>query len=170
MTTFAFTGHRPKDLPLGFDQERFYGILNHVLNSGSRLGNATPQPDAFITGGALGIDTFAAEYALDHGIYLSIITPFTPDVMTKFWRYEDRERLLTHLNMANATRCLGDHYDGSLYQRRNEAMVDAAEAVLAFWTGKRYGGTFNCIAYALRREKPVVNLIDGKVHFVRSIG
>ena len=34
-------------------------------------------------------------------------------------------------------------------------MVDNADILLAFWSGKRHGGTWNAIQYALKVGKPV---------------
>jgi len=42
-------------------------------------------------------------------------------------------------------------------QRRNEAMVDACTHVLALWDGSS-GGTENCVKYAEKKRKPIINL------------
>jgi len=36
-------------------------------------------------------------------------------------------------------------------------MVDCADFVVAFWVGKRRGGTFNTMKYALKQSKFVFN-------------
>lgn len=151
--TFAFTGHRPKDLS-DYTQEDLYRELNLLFED-------RRPPARFITGGALGIDTWAAEYAIDHGIPLTLILPFTIPTMTKFWAKEDSERLHFHFTMAELTSIIHrEGYHVSAYQRRNEAMVDHAHALLAFWTGKRFGGTYNCIRYALDIETPVARMLN----------
>jgi hypothetical protein len=48
----------------------------------------------------------------------------------------------------------------SKYQERNERMVDEADFLLAFWVGRRKGGTFNCMKYANRRSKLIFNALD----------
>ena len=45
------------------------------------------------------------------------------------------------------------------YQRRNEHMVDCSSLVIAA-CARAAGGTWNTIEYALRRARPVVNLLD----------
>lgn len=164
MKTIAFTGHRPKDLPRGFDYQEFAQIMDSVI--ASRSGT---DPLEFVTGGALGIDTWAAEYATQHNIPFHIITPFTHQVMTRYWKPEDAATLQRHIELATRAEALEDFYRVDLYQRRNEAMVDRADCVLAFWTGKRHGGTWNAIQYALKVGKPVVNAIDGRMRTIKEV-
>ena len=163
MKTIAFTGHRPKDLPIGFGRDN---VFMHITLAMRRLGlDADLTAITFVTGGALGIDTWAADYALDRGIALTLITPFTSDVMTKFWSDADRERLEHHIEMANEYIVLGGHYNPGNYQRRNEAMVNRADILFAFWTGKPNGGTANCINYATRVGRTIRNLLPGGPEF-----
>ena len=44
-------------------------------------------------------------------------------------------------------------------QIRNEWMVDHCDTVLALWNGTD-GGTANCIRYAQKKNKPIINLWD----------
>lgn len=157
MYTISFTGHRPKDLPRGLDFNAFAAGLDALLKARTDL--------HFIAGGALGVDTWAAEYAILRSIPLTIITPFTPNVMTRFWSQQDRMTLERHIGAAVQAFSIGaDFYNPSMYQRRNEAMVDRADCVFAVWTGKTHGGTWNCIQYALRKKTPVLNLlINGSI-------
>lgn len=156
MTTYAFTGHRPKDLPAHWNFNEFAHTLTDYLEL---RGNH----ERFITGGALGIDTWAAEYALRDSIPLTLIMPFTWATMTKMWREEDRERLAFHMENAAELIVLAanDEYNAALYQKRNIAMIDRCDVLLAFWSGKRYGGTWNAIQYAQLINKPIINLFPG---------
>ena len=45
-------------------------------------------------------------------------------------------------------------------QQRNELMVNDSDMVLALWDGESAGGTWNCIQYAGKVEKEIVNLWD----------
>lgn len=157
MHTIAFTGHRPKDLPREFERQQVYSALHQTLTA--------DHDYHFVTGGALGIDTWAADYAFDMGFGLTLILPFPVSVMTKFWHPDDEGLLWTHRQMADEVIVIGDSYNPAHYQRRNEAMVDRADEVIAFWTGKPFGGTANCINYALRVDKPIRNLLPGGPEF-----
>jgi hypothetical protein len=56
---------------------------------------------------------------------------------------------------------LSGEYRPQQYQERNKKMVDDASFVVAFWVGKRRGGTFNAMKYALKQSKFVLNAMDG---------
>ena len=162
MTVIAWTGHRPKDLDPTFTFTRFTAILDG-------LGMNARDDVRFITGGALGIDTMAAEYAITRNIPLTLILPFNIATMTKFWREHDALTLAEHWLKADETIALShDTYNVAMYDKRNHEMVDRADIVFAVWTGKPVGGTSNCIRYAHKVNKPVWNLLpaDGKLHKV----
>lgn len=165
MTTFiAFTGHRPSDLPPGFGYAGFAHILDRWLE-------ANPAADhyEFICGGALGIDSYAAQYAIDHGIDLHLALPFPADVMSKFWKPWDAKRLHDHIDAAMTVTCAAQTFEFAHYQTRNMMMVDGCDILLAFWSGKQQGGTANCIRYArvqqqnrrIRRPLHIENLLPG---------
>ena len=156
MRTIAWTGHRPKDLG-SLDYRAFADLMNN------RDETASPYRDLiFVTGGALGIDTYATEWAFVHNIPYHIILPFTTRAMTKFWPESSRATLRRHLEHAESITVIGaDYYEIQRYQERNEAMVDRADEVWTYWTGKTHGGTWNCIQYALKEGKPVFNIRTG---------
>jgi hypothetical protein len=51
-------------------------------------------------------------------------------------------------------------YRVSLYQERNKKMVDDANFTIAFWVGKKRGGTMNAMKYSLKESKFVLNAMD----------
>lgn len=107
-------------------------------------------PEAiWITGGAVGLDSSAAAYAMLHGIELWLILPFSPKVMTAKWS-EAQARVLTEsVKYARKFSVLAPVYEVSVYQRRNERMVDLATMLAAFYRGSP-GGTANCMKYAMQ--------------------
>jgi uncharacterized phage-like protein YoqJ len=159
-TRIAWTGHRPKDLP-DWSDTKFRDTLEAIAPD-ERWRNAH-----FIVGGALGVDSWAAKFAMTHGVTFDLHLPFTPGVQSRGWSDFDKELLEDSIKMASEVRIIGDnHYDVAMYQKRNISMVDTAVQVFTIWSGKRYGGTWNCIQYAHRVQKPVFNLITGKVRRV----
>ncbi len=147
MTTIkiAFTGHRH------LSSAQVVSYLNKLYQD---------YPDAiWITGGAVGLDTEAALYAMKHAIPLWLILPFPPLVMSKFWKDHQKTALRDTWAYAEKTSVLAPAYDVSVYQRRNERMVDLSDMVAAFWDGSS-GGTGNCVRYALKVGKKMVRFSD----------
>jgi uncharacterized phage-like protein YoqJ len=161
MTVIAFTGHRPKDLPPGFTRDAAWLRITLALRS---LGlDRDLSQITFVTGGALGIDTWAADYALDRGLGLRLVLPFPILTMARFWSLWNAERLEHHALQADTLTIIdpSGRYSPATYQKRNEAMVDQADMLFAFWTGKPGGGTANCVNYATRVDTPIRNLLPG---------
>lgn len=87
--------------------------------------------DHIISGGANGVDTLAEKYADEHGIPKTIVRP-------EYSRYGKAAPL-----------------------RRNEVMVDMADAVLVIWDGISRGTQYT-VKYAKEQGKPV-ELIEIKL-------
>lgn len=162
MKHIAFTGHRPKDMPLA-DYAEFAWTLDS-------LGVGARTDIAFVTGGALGVDSWAARYALANSLPLHIVLPFPIDIMVRFWTERDADWLRHCVDQADSVTVLADQYDVRVYNQRNRVMVDRAFAVFAVWTGKPYGGTANCVEYAVSVGRPIWNLLpfDGRLHAIRN--
>ena len=82
------------------------------------------EVDTIISGGAVGIDTLAEEYADIHKLSKYIMRP----------RY--------------------DLYGRAAPLKRNEQMVDAADAILIVWDGASKG-TRHTVNYAQKKNKPL---------------
>ncbi len=115
----------------------------------------------WITGGAVGLDSHAARYALDHGIPLWLILPFPPAVMGKKWSQKDRDFLARCVKECAKLSVLSPVYNVSIYQRRNERMVDLSDALAAFFDGSP-GGTANCVRYAQAVHHKIIGFIGGE--------
>jgi uncharacterized phage-like protein YoqJ len=50
-----------------------------------------------------------------------------------------------------------DYPGPKCYHDRNHWMVDNADRVLAYWSGKKSGGTYACVQYAEKQGKRVRN-------------
>ena len=147
MTTIkiAFTGHRH------LSSAQVISNLNKLHQE---------YPDAiWITGGAVGLDTEAALYAMRHSIRLWLILPFPPHVMSKYWKDYQTLALRDTWAYAEKTSVLAPAYEVSVYQRRNERMVDLSDMVAAFFDGSR-GGTANCVKYVRSIDKQIILFND----------
>lgn len=150
--TIAGTGHRPGD--------RFPGDPETLATIESLCYDwlLDEQPDVVIVGMALGFDQCLARAALSHGIEVHAYIPFQgqADKWTKR-QAEDYGMLLQRCAVKKII-CPGG-YSSAKFQRRNEAMVDACDMVLAFWDGSA-GGTRNCVIYAEDKFVDVENIWD----------
>ncbi|MDW7726883.1 MAG: SLOG family protein [Candidatus Methanoperedens sp.] len=141
----AFTGHRR------LKSAQVESMLNKIH---------TEFPDSvWITGGAVGLDSHAANYAMLHGIELWLILPFSPAVMTSRWNEQQKSFLDASIKYASKFTVLSPVYNVRVYQDRNIRMVDLSDMVAAFWDGSK-GGTGNCVGYARSIGKKMVRFSD----------
>lgn len=154
------TGHRPDKLH-GYSsaaKSRVYTLAVDVL--------LELDPFTLISGMALGWDQALASAAWHLGIPFVAAVPFKG--FDKRWPTESRLELEVLLNAAEKI-CYVDEdpvyaipwlapgeYDPAKLQQRNKWMVDRSQKVLALWNSGA-GGTFNCVEYAGRVGRPVVN-------------
>lgn len=142
----AGTGNRPEDCRSEDDvRRRVRDTLKEV------------NPDTIITGMAAGFDLWFADEARMLGIEVWAARPWS----THSPRVADQELYGNVLAAASKVVVVTsiDRYPGPwVYQKRNEWMVDHATHVMAYWSGKERGGTFNCIQYAKKVKVPVRNV------------
>lgn len=157
------TGHRPDKLGGYGDKvaERLIGVATIWLADNMQ----DPENDRVISGGALGWDQFLARAARVLGIDYWMYLPFRG--FDCKWPKESSEMLFHLCSHARAVKYISDEgYAPWKMQKRNEAMVDKADTVLALWNGTP-GGTANCVRYAEKVGKPIVNLWDKYEEAVR---
>jgi uncharacterized phage-like protein YoqJ len=105
----------------------------------------------FISGGALGMDMFAAEAVLElkekyPWIVLEMVSPF--DAQAARWNDEYRmrhDRLFASADIVTAT---GHEYTKACMFRRNRYLVENADLLLAAYDGQP-GGTAMTVQYAI---------------------
>lgn len=141
----AITGHREERIP-------------NLIGLRIALTNLLEQcsPSLFIQGMANGVDLNSGVVALKAGIPVMSAKPWAghtarqEDQYMYDWVWNRSEQRIVD----EAKRYPGPW----VYHKRNEYMVDHADALLACWDGSEKGGTYACLQYALRKQKPVYRL------------
>ena len=146
----AFTGYRPQKMPFGFDEQDercvdFKKRLHDTIESFIWQGY-----QHFISGGALGMDMYAAEAVLDlkkqyPEIMLEMVSPF--DGQAAKWAPEYQQRHDALFDKADIVTATGHQYTKSCMFARNRYLVDNADMLLAAYDGQP-GGTEMTIRYA----------------------
>lgn len=161
MISVCFTGHRPDKLG-GYNESN--PTAKYVKSAlAKHIKQLVEQGhQEFISGGALGIDTWAAEIVLEFKkaqpyIRLIIAKPFPSQ--DKVWPEESKIRFRKMCDEADEVVDVSpDPYDAKKMMDRNKWMVDRADVVVAVWDGSS-GGTGNCVTYAKKKAKNII-LID----------
>lgn len=158
----AFTGHRPQDM-FGYEEDVEGNVVIKKWLFAQIHNIAKKHPDTrFISGGALGVDTWSAEAVLAVKkvfplVTLEIAVPCLNQ--DKKWSKEAKQRYAQLLDDADKVTYVSKHeYTGRCMQDRNEYMVDQADCIIGVWKAKRSGGTWNCLEYAEQEGKAMLIL------------
>jgi uncharacterized phage-like protein YoqJ len=163
MTKFnlAITGHRPDKLG-GYNANPLSTAVYTRLKEVIRL-TYHKYPDlVLITGGALGVDTVAAEYAKYVGIKYKLYAPCYEQEAK--WRKPDQERyriIKDHALEVKYT-VLGPYQGKDCLFDRNKNMVNDSDGLLAVWNGSN-SGTSHCVRYAQSLNKKVYIINPNKL-------
>lgn len=177
MYTVCFTGHRPNNKNLGGYNWHTYKnvkIMNRLKKEIERIiFFHFEEKIRFICGGALGIDQMAFEIVSElrqkfSNIELEVAIPFK-DQPNNWVDKKDKERYLNHLKIANKITYVDEikeynskypigTYVAYKMQARNMYMVDCSDLVVAVWDCSKSGGTYNCVSYAIKKEKLILSI------------
>jgi uncharacterized phage-like protein YoqJ len=156
----AFTGHRPDKLG-GYRlpnpvQTRVETALRRRLEQLLKA----HRDLLCLSGMALGVDQWAAAACIELGVPFKAFVPFIGQ--ESMWPEPAQRRYRHLIERASSVLLLREAPPGygaapRLLQKRNEAMVDRCELLLAVWDGSP-GGTANCVRYAEAIGKPVEKL------------
>ena len=114
----------------------------------------------FISGMALGIDTYAAEIVLDLKSQFPFITlecAIPCETQAAKWSERYRNRYFGIVERCDKETMLQRHYSSDCMQKRNRYMVEHADLILAVWDGQP-SGTGMTVTYAHSLGKPVWTL------------
>jgi uncharacterized phage-like protein YoqJ len=161
MARVCITGHRPD--PFLVSHYQADAVRRCASDTACVLKREYGDDLMFNLGGAIGADQWMGAAAIEHGVKFSLFLPFLPHVQAKFWTEEQRQELDRQLRTASRIVVMDSSggYDAARYFERDRMMVDEAEFVVAFWVGRKRGGTFETMKYALSRSKFVLNALDG---------
>ena len=135
----AFTGYRPQKMPFGFDEadprcidfkKRLHDTIESLIWQGYQH---------FISGGAMGMDMFAAETVLElkkkyPEILLEMVSPF--DAQSAKWAPEYQWRHAELFGRADIVTATGHTYTKSCMFVRNRYLVENADLLLAAYDGQ----------------------------------
>ena len=156
----CFTGHHPPRLSSAGDYkecEAFQAVRVWLERQICNYVHAEPCLSNFITGGALGVDTWAADLVVDMDYKLSLYLPF-PEMGHNWPKLIDQETLRLHKEYAGRmgeVKFICPTFSNYAYILRDYSMVDASQLVLAVWDGSLDGGTYKTIQYAQRQQKMI---------------
>lgn len=148
----AGTGHRPNKLG-GYSTEARDKLVNiakqYLQNNSVTL---------VISGMALGWDTALAIASIQLNIPLHCYIPFKGQELK--WKSNSIKLYNAILDKADEVKYICDEgFSPHKMQIRNEAMVNDCDILLALHDGTT-GGTYNCIKYAEKVNKPIINLYN----------
>ena len=152
--TCCFTGHRPDKLPWGEDESdprclRLKRAIAQAVEDAYVSGCRR-----FITGMARGGDLYFAEAVLalreaERDITLECARPC--ETQADSWPAEERARYRSILDRCNYETLVQHSYDRFCMARRNRYMVDRSSLLIAVYNGVPKGGTFQTLAYAVKK-------------------
>ena len=125
----------------------------------------------FLSGGAVGFDTIAAETVLEiaadyPNVELVIVRPCADQAHG--WSARDTARYESVLARASEVVTLAPAYRPGCMQARNRYLVDHSSVVLCYLT-ERSGGTAYTVRYARSRGVPVLNLAPAQTDLLSGL-
>ncbi len=115
---------------------------------------------SYLTGGALGFDTLAANAVLAQrmkhiDISLTVVIPCKDQ--DRKWGWDSRRQYHRILDAADEVHCLAEQYYSGCMQVRNHYMVDHSGVCICYLL-RPYGGTYSTVRYARECGISVFNL------------
>jgi uncharacterized phage-like protein YoqJ len=178
----GFTGHRPPKVFYKHDKvytQECFDILYDFVK-GILIDYTFKPNNNYNTGGALGFDTVVAEYILNSYpietknkvskcYVLNLYLPFK-SFGSKWYSKIDKDRLEKHKKLANKVNYVSEtnNYSVRLMMDRNKAIVDNSDVIIALWDGNK-SGTKNCVDYAKKQGKEVINIWSDWVKYYEEI-
>lgn len=157
----AFTGHRPHKFPWRYDESDSRCVALKALLRGRIIRLAQAGVADFFSGGAEGVDCWAALIVLelrkkDPALRLHMILPH--EGQADGWSVSAQERYRSILRQADSLEYVNrEYYEGCMLDR-NRRLVESAGLLLAVYNGERRGGTAATVRYAQKLGREIIVL------------
>lgn len=155
----AFTGHRPQKLSIEYESSRECLVLKSKLHETIKR-VMLAGCFSFMTGMAVGVDTWAAEEVLllktrypDLKLYAAV--PYK-NQYARLYNWQ-KERYFRILSRCEKVFLISEDYHKSCFYQRNAFMVNHATVIISVYDGG-VGGTANTIALAEKKGIDIYNI------------
>jgi len=160
--TCAFTGHRPAKLPWRYDETAKECVRLKKVLAAQIKGLAKAGTTDFMSGMALGVDTFCAEIVLalrerNPDVKLHCILPCKGQ--EDKWTPSSQARYHAILEQADSTYCVNEKFNKNCMLERDRYMAEQASVLLAVYDGTRRSGTGATVNYARKLGREII-IID----------
>lgn len=161
-TACAFTGHRPKSFPWGYDENAPSCVLLKEVLASQISALAEQGVTDFLSGMAQGVDLWCAQIVLDlrktnPALKLHAILPC--EGQERKWTASAQEHYRSILAQANEVIYVGQEYSRNCMLKRNRCLVDHSSILLAVYNGTYQSGTGMTVRYAQRLKREII-IID----------
>lgn len=162
MKVCAFTGHRPKSFPWGYEESaRDCLLLKEVLEA-QITALAEQGVTDFLSGMAQGVDLWSSQIVLDlqkknPALKLHCVLPCKGQ--DSKWTASAQERYRSILAQANEVVYVGQEYNRDCMLKRNRYLVDHSSILLAVYNGTWRSGTGATVRYAQKLKREII-IID----------
>lgn len=157
MYRVSFTGHRPQNLPyFSEDDPLFLDMMSRLSAEIDRL--IADGAEEFYTGMARGVDIWAAELILDKkksSPALRLIAVLPCPNQCKGWNHADIERYDAILALCDKVMTISPKYTEDCMLKRDRALVDLCDVLVAVYSGSAGGGTAYTVRYAKKTKRRV---------------
>jgi len=169
----AFTGHRPKAFPWGYDETdtRCIALKRTIAEEITKLiGKGYTD---FFSGMAQGVDSYCAQIILEMRrknpvLNLHCILPC--EGQADRWSSTAQEQYHFILKEADSVEYISRrYYDGCMLDR-NRRLVESAGMLLAVYNGEQRGGTAATVRYARKLKRKITIITPDSLEIVHEPG
>jgi uncharacterized phage-like protein YoqJ len=160
--TCAFTGHRPSHLRFGYDETDIDCLRLKITLRREILRMIDFGVTQFLSGMAIGMDTWAAEIILtfrEQGYNVRLVCVLPCETQADSWNEEQRERYFHILELADEVIYVNTRYTSICMYERNKYLIDHSDNLIAVFDGNPQSGTAQTVNFAKKLNRNIV-IID----------